>query len=103
MDNPDKNSQLFMYLVSSFEFAAMQGMGKLANPATGSVERNLDQAQFSIEILEMLKVKMKGNLNEQESKFLDSTCSQLKLNYVDEVSKKTPEPEQSTEPEKKES
>lgn len=83
----DKNIQLFMYLISTFELAAMQAMGKLANPMTNKVERNLEQAQFSIDVLDMIKEKSKGNLSEYENRFLDNTLGQLKLNFIDEKQK----------------
>jgi hypothetical protein len=40
-----------------------------------------------IEILETLKEKTKGNLTEDEDRILMATITDLKLNYVDEVSK----------------
>jgi hypothetical protein len=89
MENKDKNLQLFLYVVSSFEMAAMQGLGKINNPVTGKVERNLEQAQFAIDVLEMLKEKTMGNLIDYETRFLETVSSQLKLNYVDEANKKT--------------
>jgi Domain of unknown function (DUF1844) len=83
----DKNIQLFMYIISTFELAAMQAMGKLKSPLTDKVERNLEQAQFSIDVLDMLKERTKGNLSEYESKFLENTLGQLKLNFLDEKQK----------------
>jgi hypothetical protein len=85
----DKNTQFFMYLVSSFELAAMQAMGKIKNPLTDKVEKDLNQAQFSIDLLDMLKEKTKGNLIDYESRFLDNTIGQLKLNFVDEQQKES--------------
>ncbi len=87
MEQENKNTQLFFYLVSSFEMAAMQGMGKINNPLTSKTERNLEQAQFAIDVLDMIKEKMKGNLTEYELKFIENTASQLKLNYIDEMDK----------------
>lgn len=88
MDNlKDKHSQLFLLLIGTYEMAALQQMGKLKNPLTDKLERNLEQAQFSIELLDMIREKTKGNLDEQEQKFLDSIISQVKLNYVDEMDK----------------
>ncbi|MBE2225910.1 MAG: DUF1844 domain-containing protein [Ignavibacteria bacterium] len=91
MDNKEKNTQLFMYLVGSFEMSAMMAMGKIKNPMTDKTERDLTQAQFSIDIMDMLKEKTKGQLSEYEAKFLENTLGQLKLNYIDE-SKKADEP-----------
>jgi len=87
MEQNEKSTQMLFYLVGSFEIAAMQGMGKISNPATNKTERNLEQAQFAIDILDMIKEKMKGNLTEYESKYLDNTAAQLKLNYLDELEK----------------
>jgi hypothetical protein len=83
----DKYTQLLIYLVGSFELAAMQSMGKIKNPLTDNLERDLNQAQFSIDVLDMLKQKTKGNLTGDETKFLDNVIGQLKLNYLDEAEK----------------
>src|SRR3989442_7408007 len=86
-ESKDKNSYLFILIVRTYEMASLQQMGKLKNPLTDALERNLEQAQFSIDLLDMLKEKTKGNLNEDETKFLENTLAQLKLNYVDEMDK----------------
>ncbi len=78
---------LFFNLVMMFHTSAMQHMGKLKNPLTDKIERDLLQAQMSIDMLDMLKAKTKGNLSENESRFLDRMISELKLNYVDEAEK----------------
>lgn len=83
----EKNTQLLLYLISSFELAAMQSLGKIKNPLTDKIERDLTQAQFSIEVLDMLKHKTKGNLTKDEEKFLENITGQLKLNYLDEAEK----------------
>jgi len=62
-------------------------MGKLKHPVTDKIERNLELAKISIDTLDMLKVKTKGNLSEYEEKFLDEVIRELKLNYVEEVNK----------------
>ncbi|MCX7983426.1 MAG: DUF1844 domain-containing protein [Bacteroidetes bacterium] len=87
MGNNEKNKSLFYSLVLTFQATAMQQMGKLKNPLTDKIERNLEQAQMSIDILDMLETKTKGNLDEEEERFLKSVLHELKLNYVDEVSK----------------
>lgn len=75
----------FLALVSMFSDSTMQHLGKIANPITGKVERNLENAKATIDILMMLREKTKGNLSEREEKFLLNTISTLQLNYVDEV------------------
>ena len=84
----EKNTLLLTQLVALFQSAALQHMGKLKNPITDTIEQDLQQAQISIDMLEMLHVKMKGNLSAEEERMFSTVLSELKLNYVDEVGKK---------------
>lgn len=92
----DKDGVLFAQLVMSFQAAAWQQLGKIKNPLTDKIERNLDQARYSIDILEMLRNKTKGNLSENEQKFLNHVISELQLNYVDEFTKAQKEQQSQT-------
>ena len=84
----DENYQLlFMQLVMQNQQIAMMAMGKIKNPVTNRVERNLDYAKVSIDTLDMIKVKTKGNLSDYEEKFLTEALKDLKLNYVSELDK----------------
>lgn len=78
---------LFMQLIIQNQQIAMMSMGKIKNPVTDRVERNLDHAKIYIDTLDMLLAKTKGNLSEYEEKFLIETLKDLKLNYVDEADK----------------
>lgn len=86
----EKNTSLLFSLIMTFQAAAMQQMGKLKNPITDKIERDLQQAQLSIDILDMLAEKTKGNLSEDESRLLKGVLQELKLNYVDESTKEQP-------------
>ena len=87
----DKDTILFHQLVLSFHTAAWQQLGKVANPFSGKIERDLDSASMSIDMLDMIKIRMKGNLSDSEQNFLDHTLSDLKLNYMDELKKQEAE------------
>ncbi|HLX12275.1 MAG TPA: DUF1844 domain-containing protein [Bacteroidota bacterium] len=87
MDAKEKNELLLAQLVLMFQAAAHQQMGKLKNPMTDKIERDLSQAQVSIDIIDMLHAKMKGNLSTQEERLLSGVLQELKLNFVDEVAK----------------
>ena len=78
---------LFMQLIIQNQQIAMMSMGKIKNPVTDRIERNLEHAKIYIDTLDMLLAKTKGNLSEYEEKFLIETLKDLKLNYVDEVGK----------------
>ena len=87
MDHSEKNEILLTQVVFMFQTAAIQQMGKLKNPLSDKVEKNLEQAQMSIDILEMFHQKMKGNLSESENRMFNDVLRELKLNYVDEVTR----------------
>ncbi len=81
------NAELFFTLILNFQSSAMIGMGKVMNPFTQKVTRNLAEAQFSIDILDMLLEKTKGNLTKEEETYLQRTLTELRLNYIDELKK----------------
>ena len=87
MSDQNKHQMLFVQLVSMFHAAALQQMGKIKNPATDKVERDLEQAELSIDMLDMLKEKTKGNVSAEEERVITDLVAQLKLNFVDEKSK----------------
>ncbi len=80
----------------------MMAMGKIKNPVSDKIERNLEHAKIYIDTLDMLHTKTKGNLSEYEDKFLTETLKELKLNYVDEVDKEKKEAESKEETAKEE-
>jgi hypothetical protein len=76
---------LFLGLIHSFQAAAMQQLGKVPNPYTQKIERDLPQAKLSIDVLEMLQTRTSGNLVAEEARFLQHVLTELRLNYVAEV------------------
>ena len=100
-DQSSANTELlFLQLVSMLQMAAMQQMGKIMDPVTNEVHRDLDQAKVSIDLIDMLKAKTEGNLGEREKEFLDKIVFELHMNYVDEV--RAAEQAAASEPEKDE-
>jgi hypothetical protein len=79
-------------LILMLHAGAMQHLGKIKNPLSDAVERDLQAAQGMIDLLEMLRVKTKGNLRAEEQKMLDQVLQELRLNYIDELGKE-PAPE----------
>jgi hypothetical protein len=80
-----------------FQYAALQHLGKLKNPVTDKIEKDLPQAQASIDMIEMLHEKMKGNLTGEEERMISTILRDMKLNYVDELNK-PPEPSPDAQP-----
>lgn len=83
----EKNDQLFIQLLYIFHASAMQSLGKIKSPISGKIEKNLEQARQSIEMLEMLKAKTTNNLNAELSKALETFLSEVRLNFVEESNK----------------
>lgn len=81
----DEHDAAFQQLIFSFQMQGLIALGKIMNPVTQKIERNLTIAQATIETLDALRVKTQGNLTEEEKELLDYTISDLKLNYVDEL------------------
>jgi hypothetical protein len=86
-----KEDQLFIHLVNTFVQSAWISLGKVKNPVTDKLERNLEQATYYIDLLGMLQTKMKGNLSEWEEQYIIHSLSELKLNFIDEQKKKSEE------------
>jgi uncharacterized protein YjaG (DUF416 family) len=72
----------FSTLALSLATSAMVHMGLVPNPDGGAAEKNLVLAQQTIDTLEMLQAKTRGNLTDDETKLLESVLYELRMNYV---------------------
>jgi len=105
MEEKERMEIHFMQLISSLYSSCMFQLGKVINPMTGKIEKDLNGARATIELLRMLEAKTKGNLSDREIKTLADALSNMQMNYVDEVKKeqeKKPETDTKKEPESKE-
>lgn len=75
----------FMQLVAGLQSSAWMLMGKIANPLTGKIEKDLNAVKETIDTLSVLKEKTKGNLSREEEDFLNNSLQQLQINYVEEA------------------
>lgn len=80
----------FFQLIMSLQAGGMHQLGKVANPMTGEIERDLPMAKMTIDLLAMIKDKTQGNLSDDEDKLLSRMIYELQLNYVDESKKPDP-------------
>lgn len=86
--NPEQQQQLlFMMLIQQHQQIAMMGMGKIKNPSTDEIERDLKSAKFAIDTLNMLEKYTDGNLPEDLKNYLTQTLTNLRINYADERTK----------------
>ncbi len=85
-DHP-REAALFLQLVFGLQQAAMMALGKLMNPVTGKLERNLEAAKNTIDTLSAIETRTRGNLASDEQRALAQVLTDLRLNYVDEAKK----------------
>jgi hypothetical protein len=83
MSNAEEHTSAFIQLIVTLTHSAWIALGKLVNPATQKTEIHLESAQATIDLLEMLQAKTRGNLDAEEERFLKSTLAGLQLNYVE--------------------
>ena len=86
----EMNSALFAHMVMQQSSMAMMLLGKTAHPETGKIVRDLEGARLFIDVLEMLEVKTKGNLNPQEAAMLKQSLMSLRMAFVEAVDAPTP-------------
>lgn len=70
------------FVVSMATQASMQ-MGLVQPPPGMPLRKDLAAAQQTIDILDMLKTKTKGNLNAQEQDLLERALHELRLGFVE--------------------
>ena len=72
----------FVALIIRLATGAYISMGLVEDPISGEKKKDLEVARLTIETLDMLKAKTKGNLTPEEAGFLDQTLADLKLKFI---------------------
>lgn len=72
----------FSFFVTTLGIQIAIALGEMPNPATNKTEENLDQAQYLIDTLDMLKEKTKNNLNKEEEGLLDHFLYDFRTKFV---------------------
>ena len=72
----------FSAFIMSLASSALVGLGEVADPATGELGCDLALARHNIDVLEMLRQKTMGHLDERESSLLESLLCDLRLKFV---------------------
>jgi hypothetical protein len=79
---PQPNALTFSMFLQSLAQQALMQMGLIPWPH-GQRELALDQARDTIDIVELLKSKTKGNLDAQEQQLMDTVVYELKMSFVE--------------------
>ena len=72
----------FTTLIMSLNTSALFHLGDLQDPETGKTGRDLVLAKHTIDTLQLLKDKTKGNMTGKEEELLGHVLADLKLRYV---------------------
>jgi hypothetical protein len=72
----------FTMLINAMAQPALLFLGEIPHPATGKPTFDLEQARLQIDMLDLLRVKSRGNLTPQEEGLLDRVLYQLRMLYV---------------------
>ncbi len=85
---PKSNTPLpkldFSTFVFSLSTSGLYHLGLVPDPATGQPgEKNVDLARQTIETLEILEEKTRGNLDAEETRLLQSLLYELRMRFVE--------------------
>jgi hypothetical protein len=62
---------------------ALIHLGAAPNPESGGVVVDLFAARQTLEVLDLLRAKTRGNLTPEEERFFESLLTDLRLRYVE--------------------
>lgn len=69
--------------VLSLASSAMVALGRMPAPSGETLATDLDTARYLIDVLGMLELKTRGNLDDSERKLLQSLLYDLRVAFVD--------------------
>ncbi len=73
----------FSTFVLSIGSSALVHLGEITHPDSEQAQENLLLARQTIDLLAMLEVKTRGNLDENEARFLRDLLADLRLKFVE--------------------
>jgi len=76
---PEVNFSSFLLSLSS---STLLHLGDIADPQSGEKKKDLALAKQSIDIINLLKDKTRGNLTQEEEKLLDHLLYDLRMRFV---------------------
>ena len=82
-DDPKRPRLDFNAFVLSLGSSVLIHLGEAPDPVSGKTqEPDLTMAQQSIDLLALLQEKTRGNLTDEEARFLDALLYDLRVRYV---------------------
>ncbi len=72
----------FTTLIMSLASSALVSMGRVPDPATGTVQKNFGFAHQNIDIIHLLQEKTRGNLSADEERLVEQILYELRMSYI---------------------
>ena len=69
-------------IVEQLTIQAMAQLGRIPNPVTGKSNVSLDRARFTIDLLQVLRQKTRGNLEAEEEEHIDTRIGELQTTFI---------------------
>ena len=82
----------FSAFIAELGTTALAYLGGFQNPETKEILVDLEMAKRTIDTIDLLKEKTKGNLTAPESNLLDNTLYNLRMTYIRMVNNPPPPP-----------
>ena len=79
----------FAAFVMSLNTSALFHLGEISDPVTGEKQHDLVLVKHTIDTLQLLEDKTKGNLTDEEQDLLRNALCDLKMRYVAKVSQQS--------------
>ncbi len=79
----------FTAFVMSLNTSALFYLGEISDPATGEKQQDLVLVKHTIDTLQLLEKKTKGNLTDEEQDLLRNALYDLKMRYVAKTSQQS--------------
>ncbi|MCF8104071.1 MAG: DUF1844 domain-containing protein [Desulfohalobiaceae bacterium] len=72
----------FNTFVLSLSSSVMVYLGEVNDPGTGETDQDLDMARHTIDMLDMLEKKTKGNLDPDEERLLKNILFEMRMKFI---------------------
>jgi hypothetical protein len=75
---PDVPQATFANFLGGLASQALMQFGEIPNPLTGSRDRNLEYARYTVQLLEVLEQKTRGNRTPEEEQYLSGMLTDFR-------------------------
>jgi 3-oxoacyl-ACP reductase-like protein len=80
MQMPPASLEMLLTMLATEALAAL---GQIPHPATGQAQVDRGQAQYLIDLIDVLREKTKGNLDAREEQLMETLLHQLRMAFIE--------------------